>query len=200
MARPQSTTFFQDTSLGRIGLSDAAEQRWHRLTGGAHLLGNLYQPQQHDNMFRLTPSVQQSVGASSGQDLHQREGATIALAYPTHELLEQTAQDHESSPLPNSPERRIDAPTFVPPDGEEWHMLHGFLVRMSRAERDRLLARAEESDSEDEEEDGIDSEADTSVGSGSVSDLEASERAQDSTSNEVETWGDEHIARQVVED
>eukprot|EP00928_Gymnodinium_smaydae_P009707 TRINITY_DN13631_c1_g1_i1.p1 TRINITY_DN13631_c1_g1~~TRINITY_DN13631_c1_g1_i1.p1 ORF type:complete len:195 (+),score=43.13 TRINITY_DN13631_c1_g1_i1:66-650(+) len=189
MARPESMTLFQEASFGRIGLSDAAEQRWQQLTGGAHLLENLYRPQPQGNV----------------QELHRRGGATVAHAFPTPELLEQLSQNPDAPPLPESIQRQIYASPFVPPEGEEWHVLHGFLVRMSRAERDRLLARAEASDSEEDEEDeeeddGIDSEADTSVGSGSVCEFEASERAEASTSNEVERGGDEHAPRQVDED
>eukprot|EP00928_Gymnodinium_smaydae_P071072 TRINITY_DN54751_c0_g1_i1.p1 TRINITY_DN54751_c0_g1~~TRINITY_DN54751_c0_g1_i1.p1 ORF type:complete len:209 (-),score=41.89 TRINITY_DN54751_c0_g1_i1:175-801(-) len=49
---------------------------------------------------------------------------------------------------------------FQPPEGEEWHEVMGFLVRISREELDEVLRRAEESPSES----GDSSDASTSIG------------------------------------
>eukprot|EP00928_Gymnodinium_smaydae_P049144 TRINITY_DN3295_c0_g1_i1.p1 TRINITY_DN3295_c0_g1~~TRINITY_DN3295_c0_g1_i1.p1 ORF type:complete len:252 (-),score=19.89 TRINITY_DN3295_c0_g1_i1:242-922(-) len=64
--------------------------------------------------------------------------------------------------------------SFVPPDGEEWHLLDGYYVRMSRAELDEVLARAEASDSEAD----MISLADTSVGPDSDEDDELAEDSE----------------------
>eukprot|EP00928_Gymnodinium_smaydae_P047580 TRINITY_DN31767_c0_g1_i1.p1 TRINITY_DN31767_c0_g1~~TRINITY_DN31767_c0_g1_i1.p1 ORF type:complete len:207 (-),score=27.87 TRINITY_DN31767_c0_g1_i1:481-1101(-) len=205
MARPQSMTLLQEASFGKVGLSDAAEQRWQQLTHGKHLLESLYHPPQPDihapgclvqraeslsstlfedkHVFRSETCVQEDAAARSGPEQQSRQGLSIAHAHPTQQLLEELSHNHESPSLPDFLQRQINAQPFVPPDGEEWNMLNGFLVRMSRAEVDQLLARAEASESE---EDGIDSEADTSIGFGSVCDHGASDLADESASEELE--------------
>eukprot|EP00928_Gymnodinium_smaydae_P036082 TRINITY_DN25267_c0_g6_i1.p1 TRINITY_DN25267_c0_g6~~TRINITY_DN25267_c0_g6_i1.p1 ORF type:complete len:198 (-),score=25.34 TRINITY_DN25267_c0_g6_i1:269-862(-) len=181
-----------------IGLSDVAEQRWRQLTGGKHLLEGVYMqapPKHHDTDFyaqRLgfasrggdqkqnqdddfVPAFepQSATTASGGRDSRPREGVRVALAYPTQQFIQEMSQNPNAPLLPST---MRDAPPFVPPEGEEWHIIEGFYVRMSRAELDQLLARADASDSEDED---IDSLADTSVGGGSVCDDDVGERDDD---------------------
>eukprot|EP00928_Gymnodinium_smaydae_P090445 TRINITY_DN7423_c1_g1_i1.p1 TRINITY_DN7423_c1_g1~~TRINITY_DN7423_c1_g1_i1.p1 ORF type:complete len:159 (-),score=39.93 TRINITY_DN7423_c1_g1_i1:266-742(-) len=126
-----------------VGLSDAAEQRWR----------------QHLDRASAGASSQ----ASQQLTAPSSNGMGFAAAIPTQELLEDMMRGPNAPPLPKCFQKWWNAP-FVPPEGEEWHVLEGFYVKMSRAELDALLAHAEESDSED---DDVDSLADTSVGTGS---------------------------------
>eukprot|EP00928_Gymnodinium_smaydae_P072101 TRINITY_DN5551_c0_g1_i1.p1 TRINITY_DN5551_c0_g1~~TRINITY_DN5551_c0_g1_i1.p1 ORF type:complete len:148 (-),score=22.84 TRINITY_DN5551_c0_g1_i1:332-775(-) len=124
-------------SLNRgIGLSEAAEQRWRR-----HL---------------SCPFPAPSAARSSG--------SIISDVIPTQQLLQDMTRNPNAPPLPASFQRWVDVP-FEPPQGEDWHILDGFHVRMSRAEWDELQARAEASSDGGEEDEY--SEADTSVGPGS---------------------------------
>eukprot|EP00928_Gymnodinium_smaydae_P005898 TRINITY_DN12045_c0_g1_i1.p1 TRINITY_DN12045_c0_g1~~TRINITY_DN12045_c0_g1_i1.p1 ORF type:complete len:161 (-),score=30.88 TRINITY_DN12045_c0_g1_i1:371-799(-) len=83
----------------------------------------------------------------------------MGAAIPTPQLLEEMTRDPGAPPLPQSFRKWLLAP-FVPPEDEEWHVLNGFYVRMSRAELDQLLANADDSEYEDD----TGSELATSVG------------------------------------
>eukprot|EP00928_Gymnodinium_smaydae_P008565 TRINITY_DN13111_c0_g1_i1.p1 TRINITY_DN13111_c0_g1~~TRINITY_DN13111_c0_g1_i1.p1 ORF type:complete len:163 (+),score=31.70 TRINITY_DN13111_c0_g1_i1:100-588(+) len=120
-----------------IGLSSAAEQRW----------------QQHLNRARA-PVIPNS---RIFQTARSHAGTSLAYAIPTQELIEEMTRDPDAPPLPPSFLRYANGKPFVPPEGEEWHVVDGFHVRISRAELDELLAS--DSDSED-----MGSQADTSVG------------------------------------
>eukprot|EP00928_Gymnodinium_smaydae_P010727 TRINITY_DN14036_c0_g3_i1.p1 TRINITY_DN14036_c0_g3~~TRINITY_DN14036_c0_g3_i1.p1 ORF type:complete len:209 (-),score=40.77 TRINITY_DN14036_c0_g3_i1:91-717(-) len=184
-----------------IGLSDAAEQRWHQMTGGMHLLPavaglseedvqnnvcNQMQPvlplAQAMGLAEASRSMQQernnlpapAFAAPVPRQANMRSGVQIAAAVPTQLLSDEWSQDPNAPPLPPSLQRLVDAGPFVPPAGEEWHILNGWHVRISRSELDALLARAEASESEEEEDDG-NSRADTSVGRGSHIDSEDGE-------------------------
>eukprot|EP00928_Gymnodinium_smaydae_P079012 TRINITY_DN63040_c0_g1_i1.p1 TRINITY_DN63040_c0_g1~~TRINITY_DN63040_c0_g1_i1.p1 ORF type:complete len:127 (+),score=23.88 TRINITY_DN63040_c0_g1_i1:291-671(+) len=122
-----------------------------------------------------------NAGNGSGRQLRSAEGMAMCCARPTQQLLEEMMQNSDA-PLPRSFQKWVGAPPFVPPEDEEWHVISGFHVRISRAELDELLAQAEASESEDGD---IDSLADTSVGGSSVRDDE-SEREDDLEASRAE--------------
>eukprot|EP00928_Gymnodinium_smaydae_P064422 TRINITY_DN4774_c0_g1_i1.p1 TRINITY_DN4774_c0_g1~~TRINITY_DN4774_c0_g1_i1.p1 ORF type:complete len:232 (+),score=35.41 TRINITY_DN4774_c0_g1_i1:115-810(+) len=138
---------------------------------------------------RTGDDLQASLEAANGDEAERTNGAgaqdaslsggvrtrtvRVAHAYPTQQLLDDMFRNRDVVPLP--PSFQSWAP-FVPPADEEWHVLDGYYVRMSRAELDELLARADGSESEED----ILSLADTSVGPGSDN---QDERAEDSDSS-----------------
>eukprot|EP00928_Gymnodinium_smaydae_P008060 TRINITY_DN12905_c1_g1_i1.p1 TRINITY_DN12905_c1_g1~~TRINITY_DN12905_c1_g1_i1.p1 ORF type:complete len:239 (-),score=33.57 TRINITY_DN12905_c1_g1_i1:596-1237(-) len=133
--------------------------------------------QEHEDESASTSSAHLSQGANvirrdDEHDTHTSGGMRISAARPIQQLCDERSQDPNAPPLPPSLQTLVDAGPFVAPDGEEWHELNGWHVRISRSELDELLARAEESDSGEE---SVDSRADTSVGSGSVFDSEDGE-------------------------
>eukprot|EP00928_Gymnodinium_smaydae_P017438 TRINITY_DN16664_c0_g1_i1.p2 TRINITY_DN16664_c0_g1~~TRINITY_DN16664_c0_g1_i1.p2 ORF type:complete len:116 (+),score=28.08 TRINITY_DN16664_c0_g1_i1:115-462(+) len=88
----------------------------------------------------------------------------FTCAIPTQELLEEMTRGPNARPVPRCFQKWLNEP-FVPPEGEEWHVVDGFWVQISRAELDRILARAEALEDGDDED--VDSLADTSAGTGS---------------------------------
>eukprot|EP00928_Gymnodinium_smaydae_P070034 TRINITY_DN5397_c0_g2_i1.p1 TRINITY_DN5397_c0_g2~~TRINITY_DN5397_c0_g2_i1.p1 ORF type:complete len:258 (+),score=38.51 TRINITY_DN5397_c0_g2_i1:91-774(+) len=113
-----------------------------------------------------------------------RSGISMTAARPTQQLLDEMSQDPNSPPLPPLFQSWKDAGPFVPPDGEEWHVIHGWHVRISAAEMQELLEQAEASESEDE--DDVDSQTDTTYRFGSACDSEDDESTKGS-----EQWSDE---------
>eukprot|EP00928_Gymnodinium_smaydae_P036081 TRINITY_DN25267_c0_g5_i1.p1 TRINITY_DN25267_c0_g5~~TRINITY_DN25267_c0_g5_i1.p1 ORF type:complete len:211 (-),score=30.88 TRINITY_DN25267_c0_g5_i1:277-909(-) len=195
-----SMAVVQEASEGSLGLSEVAEQRWRQLTGGKHLFAYVYNPTQRDahdggsiaeplstssgsqtpthaeneDMSASVPDEQESATVSNARPVRSTQTTVAHWARPTQQLLDEMMQNSDG-PLPCHFQECAYAPPFVPPEDEEWHVIAGFHVRISRAELDEVLAHAEASGSEDED---LDSLADTSVGFGSVPDT-ASEWAED---------------------
>eukprot|EP00928_Gymnodinium_smaydae_P058978 TRINITY_DN42201_c0_g1_i1.p1 TRINITY_DN42201_c0_g1~~TRINITY_DN42201_c0_g1_i1.p1 ORF type:complete len:181 (-),score=27.29 TRINITY_DN42201_c0_g1_i1:321-785(-) len=143
-----------------IGLSDAAEQRWRQ---------HLDHP-----LSRSRVQTRSQEGTA-----RPRSGMCVGAVIPTQELIENMLRDSDALSLPASFQHWVNVP-FVPPDGEEWHVLDGFHVRISRAELDHLLGEtASESEGE-----YVDSQAETSVGDSDVD--EDGERMSD-----TEEWSNE---------
>eukprot|EP00928_Gymnodinium_smaydae_P033873 TRINITY_DN2413_c0_g5_i1.p1 TRINITY_DN2413_c0_g5~~TRINITY_DN2413_c0_g5_i1.p1 ORF type:complete len:216 (-),score=41.26 TRINITY_DN2413_c0_g5_i1:293-940(-) len=170
-----------------IGLSDAAEQRWRELTGGrthcwssqlreipplAQALGfanrRTTMSEEYEDSVAPSSSAQRSQEANvlrgGGHGNFRATGGWLAAARPTLQLLDEVARDPDAPPLPASLLRLIEAGPFVPPEDEEWHIIDGWQVRISREEMEELLARADASESGG---DDVDSLADTTCGSGS---------------------------------
>eukprot|EP00928_Gymnodinium_smaydae_P091159 TRINITY_DN7485_c0_g1_i1.p1 TRINITY_DN7485_c0_g1~~TRINITY_DN7485_c0_g1_i1.p1 ORF type:complete len:225 (-),score=39.45 TRINITY_DN7485_c0_g1_i1:209-883(-) len=122
--------------------------------------------------------VQQAVAVGGSHEEHSqtRGGAAVSAVRPSRQLLEEMFLDPRAPPLPASLQRLAATP-FVPPDGEEWQLLNGWHVRISRAEMDQLLAQAEASESG---EDDVDSLAETASGLGSDRNQEDRESAHES--------------------
>eukprot|EP00928_Gymnodinium_smaydae_P068533 TRINITY_DN516_c1_g2_i1.p1 TRINITY_DN516_c1_g2~~TRINITY_DN516_c1_g2_i1.p1 ORF type:complete len:229 (-),score=34.89 TRINITY_DN516_c1_g2_i1:215-901(-) len=114
-------------------------------------------------------------------------GTAVSAARPTQQLLDEMTRDPGAPPLPASLRRLAAAGPFVPPEGEEWHVINGWHVRISRAELDQLLAEAEASESGEED---VDSQADTVYGPGSDRDREEVESVQGSEKSSEETSGE----------
>eukprot|EP00928_Gymnodinium_smaydae_P068532 TRINITY_DN516_c1_g1_i2.p1 TRINITY_DN516_c1_g1~~TRINITY_DN516_c1_g1_i2.p1 ORF type:complete len:231 (-),score=30.36 TRINITY_DN516_c1_g1_i2:357-1049(-) len=121
--------------------------------------------------------LQEAIANNSTQDelFHTRGGTAVSAVRPTRQLLDEMFRNPDAPRLPASLQSLAAAGSFVPPAGEEWHVISGWHVRISRAELDQVHARAEASESE---EDDLDSLADTAYGSGSDQDREERESAQ----------------------
>eukprot|EP00928_Gymnodinium_smaydae_P012788 TRINITY_DN14665_c0_g1_i5.p3 TRINITY_DN14665_c0_g1~~TRINITY_DN14665_c0_g1_i5.p3 ORF type:complete len:163 (+),score=43.53 TRINITY_DN14665_c0_g1_i5:120-608(+) len=151
-----------------VGLSDAAEHRWR----------------QHLDRASDRPSAPPSQAPASRPSCH----SGLACAIPTQELLEEMTRGPNAQPLPRSFQRWVNAGPFVPPEGEEWHVLDGFHVRISQAELDAILERAAESD---DGEDDVDSLADADTSVGSSSDYDDDEDLQLTSDGLDDEWSDE---------
>eukprot|EP00928_Gymnodinium_smaydae_P045408 TRINITY_DN30273_c0_g1_i1.p2 TRINITY_DN30273_c0_g1~~TRINITY_DN30273_c0_g1_i1.p2 ORF type:complete len:230 (-),score=33.58 TRINITY_DN30273_c0_g1_i1:277-903(-) len=183
MASAQSgAMLLPETPKRSIGLSDAAEERWRRLTGGKHVHSDEYNPfepvpplgcerrriyQEPEDVdvpacntrTHLSQEADDSVSADDAESTRTQGGVRMAVAYPTQQLLE----DPTAPPLPPSLQRLLHSRPFIPPRGEDWQIVNGWYVRISRAELDQLLADAEASESGEED---VDSPASTKFDSG----------------------------------
>eukprot|EP00928_Gymnodinium_smaydae_P035739 TRINITY_DN2509_c0_g2_i1.p1 TRINITY_DN2509_c0_g2~~TRINITY_DN2509_c0_g2_i1.p1 ORF type:complete len:211 (-),score=22.89 TRINITY_DN2509_c0_g2_i1:195-827(-) len=121
----------------------------------------------------MRPAQQASI-ANRGDEAttRGRVGMGFSAARPTQQLLNELSRDSDAPPLPPHWQRWVGAEPFVPPEGEEWHIVSGFHVRISRADADELRARMEASESAEED---VDSEAATSYCPGSECDSEDGE-------------------------
>eukprot|EP00928_Gymnodinium_smaydae_P070033 TRINITY_DN5397_c0_g1_i1.p1 TRINITY_DN5397_c0_g1~~TRINITY_DN5397_c0_g1_i1.p1 ORF type:complete len:224 (+),score=59.76 TRINITY_DN5397_c0_g1_i1:50-673(+) len=180
------------TTQRNIGLSDASEQRWRQLTEGRHLLSagaGLLEEEVHNdvrNYLQQGSSLAQVMGfACRPRPMHQEyddvgtPDSVADLSQEAH-LVERDDEDNAQQL-----QSLRDVSSFVDPDGEEWHMIDGCYVKLSRAEMQQLIAQAEASESGDEYEESL---ADTSYCSGSFCGSEDAEStdSEDDESTEAQ--------------
>eukprot|EP00928_Gymnodinium_smaydae_P074914 TRINITY_DN5792_c0_g2_i1.p1 TRINITY_DN5792_c0_g2~~TRINITY_DN5792_c0_g2_i1.p1 ORF type:complete len:292 (-),score=22.86 TRINITY_DN5792_c0_g2_i1:118-906(-) len=191
-------------------LSDAAEQRWRQLMGGKQsfpyvddstqfnvhgangsVLDSEFTPgtksamHPHDDaVCAFARGTQEGVAGGSGLEPFSLEGGSTAWAF-THLFLDDMFEDVYAQPMPQSFHRCVDTPPVVPPEPipqepQEWFVIAGYRVRMTRTEFDNMLADMEESGSEGDSE----CLSDTSVGYDSVRD----DDDDDYDSESAEDW------------
>eukprot|EP00928_Gymnodinium_smaydae_P093781 TRINITY_DN78094_c0_g1_i1.p1 TRINITY_DN78094_c0_g1~~TRINITY_DN78094_c0_g1_i1.p1 ORF type:complete len:227 (+),score=36.61 TRINITY_DN78094_c0_g1_i1:33-683(+) len=138
----------------RLGLSEVAEERWQRLMQRTSWQGF--------GVFGSGGDVA-TTGTPEEANSQLRPGVTIAFACPSQAFLE-AARHPDAPPLPPSMMRFAEQ-NFVPPDGEEWHLVNGFYVRIPRSELDRIMARADAIDNGEEDSTDSGASGSTRVGS-----------------------------------